>query len=57
MNGRRVFFLVGLAALAVGGGLLAFGGPRVGTVLGTTLGLAGVGLIGWAWAGRGRSGQ
>ena len=55
MTGRRVCSWVGLGALVAGGALLAFGPETVGTVLGTTLGLAGMGLVVWSWAGR--SGQ
>ncbi len=50
MNNRRVLLVIGLIVLVVGGAVLAWGGPRYGMVLGTTMGLAGVGLIGWAWA-------
>ena len=52
MGDKRVLFWVGLLALLIGGLLLGLGGERLGTVLGTTLGLAGVGLIGWSWVGR-----
>ena len=52
MVNRRVLFWLGLLLLLLGGLLLAVGGERLGTALGTTLGLAGVGLIGWSWAGR-----
>lgn len=54
MNSRRALFWSDLIVLAAGGALLAFGSPQLGTVLGTTMGLAGAGLIAWAWAG-GRS--
>ena len=52
MSDRQAYFWVGLVVLLVGGAILAFGGPRAGTVLGTTLGLAGLGLMVWAWSGR-----
>jgi hypothetical protein len=48
MNDRRVHFWIGIGVLMAGGALLAFGGERTGTLLGTTLGLAGLGLVGWA---------
>jgi hypothetical protein len=56
MNSRRALFWSGLIVLMAGGALLAFGSPQLGTVLGTTMGLAGAGLIAWAWAG-GRGGS
>ena len=54
MNSRRVQFWIGVGMVLVGGALLASGWERVGTVLGTTLGLAGVGLMAWAGPGRGK---
>lgn len=49
MSRNRVFLWCGLGCLVVGGVLLALAG-EAGTIWGTTLGLAGVGLCGWAWA-------
>lgn len=49
---RRVFFWAGLAIFVAAGALLAFGPQKLGTVVGTTLGLAGAGLIGWSFIGR-----
>ena len=54
MNSRRVQFWIGVGMVLVGGALLAFGPETSGTVLGTTLGLAGVGLMAWAGWGRGK---
>ncbi len=49
---RRVFFWAGLAIFVAAGALLAFGPQKLGTVVGTTLGLAGAGLVGWSFIGR-----
>ncbi|MHC4428104.1 MAG: hypothetical protein ACYS0D_05810 [Planctomycetota bacterium] len=49
MGKNRVFLWCGLGCLVAGGALLALAG-EAGTIWGTTLGLAGVGLCGWAWA-------
>lgn len=51
MVNRRALLWAGLALLVVGGALLAFGTARAWTAAGTTMGLAGLGLIAWAWAG------
>lgn len=51
-SSKRVFFWAGLGIFVLGGALLAFGSETVGTVLGTTLGLAGLGLMVWSFAGR-----
>ncbi len=49
---RRVFFWAGLGIFVAAGALLAFAPQKLGTVVGTTLGLAGAGLIGWSFVGR-----
>lgn len=52
MRPRGVYLWVGLGLLLLGGALLALGPERLGTPLGTTLGLAGLGLILWSWSRR-----
>ncbi|MHC4413793.1 MAG: hypothetical protein ACYS0G_00760 [Planctomycetota bacterium] len=52
MNKNAVHLWVGLVLFLLGGALLALGGAVVGTALGTVAGLTGLGLMGWAWAGR-----
>ena len=47
MSNWRVYFWIGLGLFVLGGALLAFGWEQVG--VGTTLGLAGLGLTVWAW--------
>ena len=54
MDQRRTILWVGLVLFVAGGAVLAWGGATTGTVLGTTMGLAGVGLVGWWWASAGR---
>lgn len=51
MTRTRAYFWTGLGCLLVGGALLALAAD-VGTVVGTTLGLAGAGLLLWSWARR-----
>jgi hypothetical protein len=48
MRGSAALMWLGLALLVVAGALLAFT-ERAGTVWGTTLGIAGAGLVGWSW--------
>lgn len=45
---RTTRFWLGVVFFLGGGALLAFGGERVGTTLGTALGVAGIGLAAWA---------
>jgi hypothetical protein len=52
MRNWRVFFWIGLGLFVLGGVLLAYGRDAPGTTYGTTLGLAGLGLMVWAWIGR-----
>ena len=52
MQNWRVYFWIGLGLFVLGGVLLAFGMEKVGTAFGTTLGVAGLGLMVWAWIGR-----
>jgi hypothetical protein len=52
MRNWRVFFWIGLGVFVLGGVLLAYGRVTPGTPYGTTLGLAGLGLMVWAWVGR-----
>jgi hypothetical protein len=49
MQNWRVYFWIGLGFFVLGGVLLAFGMESVGTAFGTTLGVAGLGLMVWAW--------
>jgi hypothetical protein len=52
MKNWRVYFWIGLGVFLLGGVLLSSALERTGTVFGTTLGLAGLGLMVWAWMGR-----
>lgn len=52
MQNWRVYFWIGLGLFVLGGVLLAFDLARAGTALGTTVGLAGLGMVVWAWIGR-----
>ncbi len=52
MQNWRVYFWIGLGLFLLGGVLLAFDMARAGTAFGTILGLAGLGLMVWAWIGR-----
>ena len=51
MKNRRGYFWIGLGCVLLGGVLLTFWPGKGGTVVGTTLGLAGAGLVIWALAG------
>ncbi len=51
MPNWRVFFWIGFGLFLLGGGLLAFFTQQA-PGFGTTLGVAGVGLMVWAWIGR-----
>jgi len=51
MPNWRVFFWIGLGLFLLGGLLLAFFMQQA-PGFGTTLGVAGVGLMVWAWIGR-----
>lgn len=44
---RRGAIVIGVAAFAAGGAILAFAGPS-GAAAGTICGLAGLGLVGWS---------
>ncbi len=52
MRNWRVFFWIGLGFFVLGGVLLALMAGEYGTGVGTTLGLAGAGLMIWAWVSR-----
>ena len=51
MPNWRVFFWIGFGLFLLGGVLLAFFTSQAAG-FGTTLGVAGVGLMVWAWIGR-----
>jgi hypothetical protein len=54
MTNKRIFLWVGLALFLIGGGILAWFGGDNGTAVGTVIGVAGIGMMGWAWmTGRG----
>lgn len=53
MINRRLQFWIGLAVFLLGGLVLAIASEPASTALGTTMGLAGLGLMVWAWAKRG----
>lgn len=52
MSNRRILFMLGLVSFVLGGVLLVFAREGIGTPVGTTCGLAGLGLMIWSWAGR-----
>ena len=52
MRNWRVFFWIGLGLFVLGGVLLAYGRDTIGTAVGTTLGMGGLGLMVWAWIGQ-----
>lgn len=56
MTNRRAQFWIGIVLLLGGGAVLALGGEKTGTIVGTTLGLAGLGLVAWVLL-RGRTGS
>ncbi|MHC4219073.1 MAG: hypothetical protein ACYSU7_11530 [Planctomycetota bacterium] len=51
MPNWRVYFWIGLALFLLGGALLALDVPGAST-FGTTMGVAGLGLMVWSWIGR-----
>ena len=55
MDRRSVFIWVGIVLIIAGGAMLAFGGVSFGPAVGTTFGIAGIGLLAWAWLIRGDS--
>ena len=49
MLGSRPMMIYGLVAFLAGGAILAFGGERLGVPVGTTVAIAGLGLLVWGW--------
>ena len=49
VNRRSVFIWIGIVLIIAGGAMLAFGGESFGPAVGTTFGIAGIGLLAWAW--------
>lgn len=46
---RTMMIVVGLIVFLAGGAVLALVPGPTGTAVGTTCGLAGIALLGWAW--------
>lgn len=55
MNDKRL--IVGILLFLIGGGLLAFGDGVATASVGTTVALAGIVMMGWAWLSRSESGE
>jgi hypothetical protein len=49
MSRTTVSLLLGLVVFLIGGALLAFVRTTAGAAAGSTCGLAGLALMGWAW--------